>query len=143
MAKMGWVTAAVVLVLGLVIVQLLWQTSPSNRKVGYRRGMSWYLAQSDVTEPTRTPSYGDHDHTAPVPTRSIRVWSATFVVLIASVPLIWLSLGTPVLAVVAGVLAVVLLARAISAWRWNRLIERYRPIGEAATQRFERRKETR
>ena len=141
-ATMGWVTASVALLLGLVIVQLLWQASPANRKIGYRRGVSWYLANSEVTDPTSTPSYGDPDHTAPVPTRSIRLWSATCLVLVASTPLIWLALGEPVLAVVAAVLAVLFGVRAISSRHWNRLIEKYRPIAEEATKRFERRNET-
>jgi hypothetical protein len=136
---MDWKTAVIVVVLALAIVQLLWQTSASNRKVGYRRGVSWYLAQSDTTAPTSTPSYGEQDHTAPVPTRSIRRWGATGVVLVASVPLIWFALAEPLLAVLAGIIGALYLARAISAWRRDRLIERYRPIGEAATKRFKSR----
>src|ERR1700675_1180564 len=136
---MGWATAAVALVLAFLIVQLIWQSSPATRKAGSRRGTSWYRAPGDTTEPTSTPSYGDQDHTETVPTRSIRLWSVMGVMLAASVPLIWLILGGSVLVLVAGVLAGLYLAKAFSAWHANRLIERYRSIGEAATKRFESR----
>jgi hypothetical protein len=134
---MDWITVAVAVVLGIIVALLTWQTSPAIRRVQYRQGVGWYFAWSDTTAMNQAPSYGRQDHTAPVPARSIRLWTIGGVVLVAAVPLLWLASNAPILAVVSGLCGLIFLGKAVSASRRDRLTAEYRSIGEAAKNRFD------
>ncbi len=134
---MDWITIVVAVVLGLIVFMLIWQTSPAIRKVEYRQGVGWYFAWSDATETNRAPSYAGQEHIAPVPRRFIGLWTIAGGLLLAAVPLFWLVLTAPVLAVISGLCGVVFLGKALFAIRRNRLTAEYEAIGDAATERFE------
>jgi hypothetical protein len=124
----SWIWVPITLAVGLVMMQLVWRASPSRRKVEYRRGVSWYLGWSELTASTSVPSHGKYEHTAPVAIRSIRFWSAIGVILLVATPIIWLSLHAPVVAAIVGLFGFLYVGQAISGWRRNRLIDRYREV---------------
>jgi hypothetical protein len=125
---MSWVWVPVTVAVGLVVMQLVWRASPSRRKIEYRRGVSWYLGWSELTASTSIPSHGNYEHTAPVPIRSIRLWCAVAAVLVVASPAIWLPLHAPVVAAIVGLFGLLYVGLAISGWRRNRLIDRYREV---------------